>query len=81
MDAAEPESLGCVNSEIIGLPVAGALIATRVLGTLLFDGPARDPLTFTVAAAVLVTIALAASWIPARAATKIEPIHALHLDA
>jgi putative ABC transport system permease protein len=61
--------------------VAGALIATRVLGTLLFDVPARDPLTFTTAAVVLVTIALAASWIPARAATKIDPIHALRGEA
>ena len=61
--------------------VAGALIATRVLGTLLFDVPARDPLTFTIAAVVLVAISLAASWIPARAATKIDPIHALRGEA
>ena len=57
--------------------MAGALAATRALGTLLFDVPARDPLTFALAAVILVAIALVASWIPARAATRIDPIHAL----
>lgn len=68
---------------IIGVMVGVgvALLATRALGTLLFNVPARDPPTFVVAATVLVTIALVASWIPARAATKIDPIHALRGEA
>lgn len=59
------------------LGVAGAFAATRVLGTLLFGVTAKDPVTFTVAALVLVTIAVLASWIPARAATRVDPVEVL----
>jgi len=57
--------------------LAGAVAATRALGTLLFGVTARDPLTFAFAAVTLIAIALIASWIPARAATRIDPIQAL----
>jgi putative ABC transport system permease protein len=60
--------------------LAGALAATRALGTLLFGVTARDPLTFALAAIALIAIALIASWIPARAATRIDPVHALRGD-
>jgi putative ABC transport system permease protein len=59
------------------LGVAGAFAATRVLGTLLFGVTAKDPVTFVVAALVLVTIAVLASWIPARAATRVDPVEVL----
>jgi putative ABC transport system permease protein len=58
-----------------------ALAATRALGTLLYGISARDPLTFALAAAALLAIAAVASWLPARAATKVDPIHALRGDA
>ena len=61
----------------VAVGLAGALAATRALGTLLFGVTARDPLTFALAAVTLVAIALIASWIPARAATRIDPIQAL----
>ncbi len=60
--------------------LAGALAATRALSTLLFGVTARDPLTFALAAVTLIAIALIASWIPARAATRIDPVHALRAD-
>ncbi len=61
----------------VAVGLAGALAATRALGTLLFGVTARDPLTFALAAVTLIAIALIASWIPARAATRIDPIQAL----
>jgi predicted permease len=57
--------------------IAAALPATRALETLLFGVSARDPTTFAIAAGLLVGIALAASWIPASAATRVDPINAL----
>jgi ABC-type antimicrobial peptide transport system permease subunit len=64
----------------VAVGLAGALAATRALGTLLFGVTARDPLTFALAAATLIAMALIASWIPARAATRIDPVHALRGD-
>jgi predicted permease len=63
---------------ILGLAIAVA--ATRALTTLLFGVSARDPLTFGAAAAALLTIAMTATWLPARTATRIDPIHALRGD-
>jgi ABC-type antimicrobial peptide transport system permease subunit len=57
--------------------LAGAFAATRVLGTLLFGVTARDPLTFALAAVALGTIAMLASWIPARTATRVDPVEVL----
>jgi putative ABC transport system permease protein len=62
------------------LGLASAFAVTRALGTLLFGVTARDPMTFVLAAATLIAIALIASWIPARAATRIDPIQALRGD-
>jgi putative ABC transport system permease protein len=47
---------------------------------LLFDVSATEPVTFGAAAAMLVAVALAASWIPARTATNIDPLRALRGD-
>jgi putative ABC transport system permease protein len=61
--------------------VAIGLIAsfafTRSMNNLLFGVSATDPLTFTVIALVLTVSALLACWIPARRATKIDPLQAL----
>jgi ABC-type antimicrobial peptide transport system permease subunit len=58
-----------------------ALGATRALSTLLYGVSVRDPLTFILAAATLLAIATTAAWLPARTATKIDPMHALRGDA
>jgi putative ABC transport system permease protein len=61
----------------IGAGIAIALAATRVLRSLLFDVTATEPLVFAGAAGVLAVVAIAASWIPARAATKLDPAQAV----
>jgi putative ABC transport system permease protein len=62
------------------LGLAGAYVATRALRSLLFNVAATDPMVFAAAAAALALIALAASWIPARAATRVDPLDALRAD-
>jgi putative ABC transport system permease protein len=61
--------------------VGAALAATRALSTLLYGVSARDPVAFGFAAAALLAIATTATWLPARTATKIDPMHALRGDA
>jgi putative ABC transport system permease protein len=63
---------------VIGL--AGALALSRVLTTLLFGVKPNDPLTFAAVAAVLALTALAACWIPAHRATRIDPLIALRYE-
>ena len=57
--------------------IAGALALTQVLSGLLFGVSARDPLTFLVVPGALLAVALAACWIPARRAIRVEPVIAL----
>ena len=64
---------------IVGL-VLGTLIAlaaTRVLSSLLFGVSAHDPLIFGGVSLILATAAILACYIPARRATKVDPIIAL----
>ena len=57
--------------------IAAVALAPRVSPTLLPNVNARDPLTFATTAMVLVTVALIANYLPARRATRIDPLIAL----
>ena len=59
------------------LGLLGALVMSRALTTLLYGVGATDPATFLEVALVLGTVALVASYLPARRATKVSPVEAL----
>ncbi|HEX6815942.1 MAG TPA: FtsX-like permease family protein, partial [Gemmatimonadaceae bacterium] len=63
---------------VVGL--AAALAATQLLADFLFGVPPTDPATFAGAAAILVMVALAASWLPARRAAASDPMIALRAE-
>jgi len=63
-----------------GIGVAAALVLTRSLSRLLFGVKAADPLTFAAMAAVLMAAALAGCYVPARRATRVNPIAALKTE-
>jgi putative ABC transport system permease protein len=60
-----------------GLGVVGALIVSHLIAGLLYGVSPSDPLTFICPTAVLVIVAIAASYIPARRAMRVDPIVAL----
>jgi ABC-type lipoprotein release transport system permease subunit len=57
--------------------VAAALVLTRLVKVMLYGIEPHDPLTLTAGVLILLTVALAASWIPARRAAGVEPMEAL----
>jgi putative ABC transport system permease protein len=60
--------------------VAGGLGLTRFLKSQLYSIAASDPLTFAIAAILLISVALAACYIPARRAMKVDPMDALRYE-
>ncbi|HEV8577435.1 MAG TPA: ABC transporter permease [Thermoanaerobaculia bacterium] len=61
----------------IAIGLLGALGLTRVLASLLFGVSTRDPLTFASIAALLAAVALFATWLPARRASRVDPMVAI----
>ena len=62
------------------LGLVGAYGVTRVLNNLLFGVSSTDPFTFAAVTLLLCSVALLASYIPARRAMRVDPIVALHYD-
>ncbi|HEY3516280.1 MAG TPA: ABC transporter permease [Gammaproteobacteria bacterium] len=60
--------------------VIGALAATRLATSMLYGVTPRDPLTFVGVVTLLVLIALGAAWLPARRATRVDPMIALRSE-
>jgi putative ABC transport system permease protein len=61
----------------IGVGIAGALMLTRLMAGLLYGIAPTDPLTFAAVISVLVVVTLVASLVPARRATRVDPMEAI----
>ena len=64
----------------VALGLAGAFALTRLMSSLLFDVAPTDKITFAAVSLTLLLIALAACYVPARRATKIDPLQALRYE-
>jgi putative ABC transport system permease protein len=88
-------ALGATRRNVIGLIVRegmtwagcgillgliGAFAAARLIATLLFEVPARDPVTFATVGGAVVLVALLACWIPAARAARIDPTLAMRTE-
>jgi ABC-type antimicrobial peptide transport system permease subunit len=73
-DAALPILIG------IAVGLAGAFFLTKVIVSFLFQVAPRDPVAFMAAALVLAVSGILAAWVPARRATKVDPIIALRSE-
>jgi ABC-type antimicrobial peptide transport system permease subunit len=57
-----------------------AIAAAKILSGILFGVHALDPIAFTVAALVMTSAVLIATWLPARRATRVNPLQALRTE-
>jgi putative ABC transport system permease protein len=64
----------------VGIGLAAALLGARALSSQLYGVSARDPLTYAGICAVLVAVAVLASWLPARRASQVDPAVALRAE-
>jgi putative ABC transport system permease protein len=64
----------------VGIGVGAALLAARWVAPLLFNESPRDPSVFAIVALTLLAVAVAASWIPALRASRVDPNVALRSD-
>ena len=64
----------------LGLGLAGAAAATRLLATFLVDVSPTDPATLVAVVTLFTTVALLASWLPARRAAAVDPMRALRSE-
>ena len=62
------------------LGVVAGLSGSRILSTALFETPPTDPLVFASAAVILVSVAALACWIPARRASRVDPLAAIRQE-
>jgi len=67
-----------LTGAIIG--VGASFGVSQLLGSLLYGVRAGDPLTLAAAGGLLVAVATAASWLPARRATRVDPLVALRYE-
>jgi putative ABC transport system permease protein len=85
---ARPETvMGMVLKQGLGLALIGVVLGvgaslalTRLMGGMLFGVKASDPATFVLVAVGLTAVALGACWIPARRATRVDPVIALRYE-
>jgi putative ABC transport system permease protein len=70
-------ALGAIG---VAIGLAGVLAVTRLLASLLFGVSAIDPPTFAAVCALLLTVVAAAAYLPARRATRVDPMIALRAD-
>jgi ABC-type antimicrobial peptide transport system permease subunit len=64
----------------VALGLAGALVMTRVLGSLLYEVRASDPATYLAVSVILISTVAIACYAPARRATKTDPVIALRTE-
>jgi len=62
------------------LGTVGSFFALRLLGTMLFRVPARDPWTVAAVLSVLAAVAMLAAWVPSRRAARVNPVEALRQE-
>jgi predicted permease len=69
-----------LSATAIALGVGASLLVTGLMKSMLFGIAPSDPVTLSVAAALLMVVALLATWIPARRAASVQPMEALRRD-